>query len=429
MHGFLLALPPIAAAYTMACSRAALPSASWHASGAYAGFHRGGSLQLAEFAAPKSSSAQQLLFQDSKKSQTARAQREREMIRPNTKEMTEPPKRAIPTTRNNDKKKKSAVSGGGGGFGKQAAPALTAAQQLQRRRMEVMDDDGVLLVPGVLSKDTIGPLYACIKDELSRAYVNVDSNPESCLGHFNVPVETFDPLRGYLLLPLRDEASVEAAVDAGPLVTALRELLAPGSPLGDLYANTCGGSNAELYDLVALRTEPGAARQPIHSDTPYQKTPALFCAFIALHDVTYEMGSTVFLPGTHRGCKGAREAFDNGQFDGRRDEMLSKAPSRYTMLKAGDAAFFNMNTLHAGTANYVAEEGGSQRLLLILTFRNRKAKQELGHLPNLRPHYRDRGITLDDMRRELDKDTPFGGVHERDGCAFGDGLRAPQTAH
>ena len=44
----------------------------------------------------------------------------------------------------------------------------------------------------------------------------------------------------------------------------------------------CGGDDAELYDLVGLRTEPGAARQPIHFDTPYQKVPGLFCAFIAL---------------------------------------------------------------------------------------------------------------------------------------------------
>ena len=34
-----------------------------------------------------------------------------------------------------------------------------------------------------------------------------------------------------------------------------------------------------------------------------------------------------------------------------------------------------MNTLHAGTANYAACDGGGQRLLFILTFRNTKAKE------------------------------------------------------
>ena len=91
------------------------------------------------------------------------------------------------------------------------------------------------------------------------------------------------------------------------------------------------------------------------------------------------------------------------------------------MLTAGDAVVFNMNTLHAGTANYELADGGGQRLLFILTFRNRKAKEKLGHAPNLRPNYRDRGITLAEMRDELEKDAPFAGTAS-DGLPFGDGL-------
>ena len=137
-----------------------------------------------------------------------------------------------------------------------------------------------------------------------------------------------------VLLPLRDEASVESGTAKGPLVQAVSELLESGSLLGDLFETTCGGGSAELYDLVGLRTEASATRQPIHSDTPWQKVPGLFCAFIALQDVRYEMGTTVFLPGTHKQTK-ARKSFDDGQFDGRRDAMLAKAPSRYSMLRAG----------------------------------------------------------------------------------------------
>ena len=149
--------------------------------------------------------------------------------------------------------------------------------------------------------------------------------------------------------------------------------------------------------------------------------PALFCAFIALRDVAYSMGTTVFLPRTHT-HKARRRSFDDGQIDGRRDAMLKACPSRYTMLKAGDAVFFNMNTLHAGTANLPLADGGGQRLLFILTFRNRKAMAELGHAPNLRPAYRNRGITLDDVHRELASEAPFAGVHAADGRPFGDGL-------
>ena len=75
--------------------------------------------------------------------------------------------------------------------------------------------------------------------------------------------------------------------------------------------------------------------------------------------------------------------------------------------------------------NFAVEEGGGQRLLFILTFRNLKAREELGHAPNLRPGYRWRGITLREMREELAGDAPFMGLAS-DGRAFGDGLiRAP----
>ena len=91
-----------------------------------------------------------------------------------------------------------------------------------------------------------------------------------------MPVDTFDPLRGYLLLPLRDERSVEAGEPDGVMVRALRECLSSGSVLGELFGSAlCGGGKAEWYDLVALRTEAGAARQPIHYDTPYQKACGL----------------------------------------------------------------------------------------------------------------------------------------------------------
>ena len=105
--------------------------------------------------------------------------------------------------------------------------------------------------------------------------------------------------------------------------------------------------------------------------------------------------------------------------------MLSKAQSRYALLKAGDAVFFNMNTLHAGTANYAPADGGAQRLLFILTFRNRRAKEDLGHQPNLRPYYRDRGITLDDMQVELAGEGAFAGTYAGDGLPFGNGLVPP----
>lgn len=360
--------------------------------------------------------ASTLLFQDSKKAMTLQADRECDLLAPNTREMGLPkPKRAV-----GKRGRGKASGGGGGGFGAKSAPALSAEQRATALRAEAVESDGVCLVPGVLGKESAAKLYDCLRDELAKAYEAVRVDKMSSVGRFNVPAETFDPSRGYLLLPLRDEQSVADAVDNGPLVSSLRELLASDAKLGELFSTMCGGADAELYDVCGLRTEAGASRQPIHFDTPYQKVPGLFCAFIAVHDIRYSMGTTVFIPGTHKNCA-QRRAIVEGHHDGRREAMLGKADSHYSLLQAGDAAFFDMRTLHAGTANLEVEEGGGQRLIFILTFRDRRAREELGHAPNLRPDYRHRGITLGEMRRELASDAPFAGVAS-DGREFGDGL-------
>lgn len=361
-----------------------------------------------------------LLFQDWKKGVDAAGRKQRVLLDPNSRELEPPdPKRF----RTRKKKGGGKVKGsGGGGFGAgAAAKPLTAAEKETKLLVDTVTEDGVVLVENLMSKESAKELHEMIEDELAKAYASVERDPETCVGRFNVPKETFDPLRGYLLLPLRDERSVANGIAAGTLVRALGDLLRPGSTLGELFSSTCGGAEkAEFYDLVALRTEAGASRQMIHFDTPYQKVPGLFCAFIAVHDVRYSQGTTVFLPGTHLNTQ-SRKAYVDGMSDGRREEMLSTVESRYSLLKAGDAAFFDMRCLHAGTANYLEEDGGSQRLLFILTFRNPAAKKDLGHAPNLRPGYRNRGITLAEMRAELEKEAPFAGV-ARDGREFGDGL-------
>ena len=106
-----------------------------------------------------------------------------------------------------------------------------------------------------------------------------------------------------------------------------------------------GGRTAEWYDLVALRTEPGAARQPLHSDTPYQKLPGLFCAFIALQDVDDDMGHTLFLPQTHT---------DHTLWNVRRQDQETYISSRKAVqsgLKTGDVAIFDSRVLHCGLGN------------------------------------------------------------------------------
>lgn len=155
----------------------------------------------------------------------------------------------------------------------------------------------------------------------------------------------------------------------------------------------------------------------VHSDTPFQEAPPLLAMFVALQDVTPEMGPTLFIPGTHLNTQ-LRRDFDAGLRDGRRDDVLRNANAKLAVCEAGDVAFFDMRTLHAGCANL--EHGGSQRLHLAVTFRNVNANDvDLGHLSAIRHGYREH-ITLGDLRRELARAKPF-----RD---MGDGLQSRPPA-
>lgn len=208
------------------------------------------------------------LFLDQKEAMTRQAEVERELLAPHTQPMVVP--------KPSKKKARAMGGGGGGGFGAKAAVAPSAEEIATALRVDTLKSEGVCYVPGVLRKESAAGLLECVQDELKRAYAAVEAEPESSVARFNVPVDTFDPLRGYLLLPLRDERSVEAGEPDGVMVRALRECLSSGSVLGELFGSSlCGGGKAEWYDLVALRTEAGAARQPIHYDTPYQKACGL----------------------------------------------------------------------------------------------------------------------------------------------------------
>jgi hypothetical protein len=85
----------------------------------------------------------------------------------------------------------------------------------------------------------------------------------------------------------------------------------------------------------------------------------------------------------------------------------------YALLKAGDAAFLDMHTLHSGLANLPEEEGGSPRILMVVAFRNPKAKHKLSHKSNMRPSFVGK-FTLGDVRaEELASEEPFSPSRKR----------------
>ena len=160
--------------------------------------------------------ASQLLFQDSKQSMTARADKERDMLEPNTSEMQPPkgkPKRvgkyaaagsggfgggAAGGSKKGSKKdskkgkKKGTGAAAGGAVGRKPADLL---------RLQTLEEDGVCLVPGVLGPEMAATLRETVADELSRAYAAVEDDPEASVPRFYVPWTTFDKLRGHLQPP------------------------------------------------------------------------------------------------------------------------------------------------------------------------------------------------------------------------------------
>ena len=91
------------------------------------------------------------------------------------------------------------------------------------------------------------------------------------------------------LVPLGDEL----------ITQALEEALCQ-SPVGATVASVFS-DDAVLHEFSCLMSDPGSQRQVIHPDTPYieGKGPVLYTCFIALQDVTMDMGPTVWLPRTH----------------------------------------------------------------------------------------------------------------------------------
>ena len=274
----------------------------------------------------------------------------------------------------------------GTGFG---GVTVSSAERVTSARAKALAKDGVLKIEGALRRDTALMLKVAVEEEILEAREAVKEKPERSMSRFHAVEE--QKLRSFVLLPLSKD----------PFVVASRELLGTGSPLGDLYEKLCG-PEAILYDFYGLRTEPGSFRQPIHSDTPFQKTPPLFASFIALHDVTIDMGPTHFFPGTHTNT----EPFHLSQGDTR------KKKPHYALLRAGDLVIFDMRIQHFGAANDPLR--GQTRIFLNLTFRNPLADaSDLGHVPCIRPGFVDE-LNLQSIRTHLNKDQPFANV--------GDGL-------
>ncbi len=149
----------------------------------------------------------------------------------------------------------------------------------------ILMENGVARIDNVLSEQTATTMKAYTNDLLLGVTAAVESgafNRDHLFGNVANPSNRWD-----LLLPI--EASEEC-------MQCLCEVLHEGSPVSTAIESILG-KDAELYELSTLISDPGSQAQPLHPDIVYQDTvhPILTC-FIALQDITEDMGPTVFMP-------------------------------------------------------------------------------------------------------------------------------------
>lgn len=208
-----------------------------------------------------------------------------------------------------------------------------------------MEKEGVVHIPRVLSRETTSSLYDSVMRQL---FSNQDEADKFSTGVFGATAgKGQEQTRWELRLKMDDQVQ-----------DVLDELFRKDCVLQSLVERAAG-RDAELWELSVIVSAPGASPQIIHADTAYTPSPRLFTLFVALQDVSKDMGPTRFVPSTqddpeaHSLFAEDAVAFLESQ-NGKTGEML-----------AGDATFYDSRLLHGGGAN----RSNKLRAQLCVTFK------------------------------------------------------------
>lgn len=210
---------------------------------------------------------------------------------------------------------------------------------------KLLERDGCISVPNILSSTTADRLLDYINEENERAKAEVLENKVpfdfrfggvNCRG-LNGPFGQ----RQDMFLPLSQDIVREVLAEAaGSLWPLLLETVT---------------AEARLHELSCLVADPGSPRQCVHADTivlpcpqyPEVHMAPLYTFFVALQDVSFEMGPTVFLPQTH--TPEAHLLWNTGQKQ--KELFISSRKAVRSDLKKGGVAIFDSRILHCGSAN------------------------------------------------------------------------------
>ncbi|KAL1499390.1 hypothetical protein AB1Y20_011596 [Prymnesium parvum] len=235
-------------------------------------------------------------------------------------------------------------------------PRLSAAQVASDPSAAALHltQAGVLRVDGVIDKALARALHAQCEQQLELALRHLRSGgarPTDWLAEHLLSLGPDLGKRHDCKLPLLPHVR-EA------LAQALRTLAAP--------IRLVVGSDAELFELSVVVSEPGCGRQPLHADFPQYadgEGAVAIVAFVATHDLRATMGPTIFLPRTHTAQFHA--AFDATADDvDAREKLLAAQPAVSPVLRSGDVVLMDSALIHGGGANIV-----SRRALFHFSFK------------------------------------------------------------
>ena len=149
-------------------------------------------------------------------------------------------------------------------------------------------------------------------------------------------------------------------------------------------------------------SDPGSQRQVIHPDTPCVdgKGPVLYTCFIALQDVTLDMGPTVWLPRTHN--TEAHEAFKDsaqsgGGGDSPKDNLIKTQPAVLGTFTKGSCAIFDSRLLHCGSANRSEDD----RALFYFSFKEPQVGYT-GNPASIRQELGNANVSLGELMEDLE---------------------------
>jgi len=285
-------------------------------------------------------------------------------------------------------------TGKAGGFGKPSgasgSKSKASSKAEGKAHAKVLKREGVLRIDNVLTMDTAD----AVRDYLYN--LRYQSEQEVKEGLIQ-PIQRFADVllkqnRYDLTIPLGDEI----------VTKALEESLCK-SPVGATISSIFG-DGAILHEFSCLMSDPGSQRQVIHPDTPYTdgRGPVLYTCFIALQDVTLDMGPTVWLPRTHN--EESHKAFKDsmaseGGGDSPKDDLIKTKPAVLGTLNKGSCAIFDSRLLHCGSAN--RSENGASRALFYFSFKNPEVGYP-GNPASIRRELGDANVSLGSLVEDLE---------------------------